>query len=677
MNKFLLLFLTFLSTFFFFNQNFIFIGIFLFLFCFYKTIKNYKKDKIFLTFFAIIILYALIRYLLSNVIDFQNNNITGLVISKKKNYLIIQSFFKKYYVYSNNQKIDFFDIVKLEGDVKRIQIHEIESNFSFNDYLVSKGIYNETYCDKCNLVFDFPFNVNSLKLMFLSNIKNSISSDFIGCIFFSEDINGSEEIDELRFLNLTIMLSLTGSYLNYVIKKVSGLFSLFLSEKVSDIIGILFLTPLFILNIDKFTTYKVIFFFVFNFINKYYLNYRFERIEVISIIGLLFLIFDPYFCFQEGFLLSFIILFFFNYLRMFKKRYKRIKLWLINLMLITIIVLPFQINRTNTVNIFSIVASMLVSSIMKPLFIVFYIIYFYLKLPLFNSAISIIIAVISKIDFNVVNINIPKIPSFFIFIYYLFLIFIFYFTEVNRYKITKYSVLTLVFSISIYAVPLSNFFTFQVSYIDVGQGDSTLIRYREKSYLIDTGGLLYTDVATNTLIPYLRKNRIYKLNGVIITHSDYDHNGALGSLCKHFPVCNVYDRSSVFPIVISDNIKIDNLNTFTGGNDENYNSLVLKFSLKNTVFLFMGDAPKEIETKILKKYKNLKCDYLKVGHHGSDTSSSEAFINYLKPKVAIISCGYKNKFNHPSYSVLKILEHYDVNIRRTDLEGTIYYKFWI
>ena len=87
----------------------------------------------------------------------------------------------------------------------------------------------------------------------------------------------------------------------------------------------------------------------------------------------------------------------------------------------------------------------------------------------------------------------------------------------------------------------------------------------------------------------------------------------------------------------------------------------------------MGDAPKEIEYKIIEDYKFINCDILKVGHHGSNTSTSDAFIKYLKPKEAIISCGKNNKYGHPHKETVSTLKSNNVSIRRTDKEGTINY----
>ena len=90
----------------------------------------------------------------------------------------------------------------------------------------------------------------------------------------------------------------------------------------------------------------------------------------------------------------------------------------------------------------------------------------------------------------------------------------------------------------------------------------------------------------------------------------------------------------------------------------------------------MGDATKKIEEKIMKDNKDLVVDYLKVGHHGSNTSSSEEFIKFYHPKEAIISVGKNNKYNHPSSQVIDTLKKYQIKIRRTDEEGTIKYHIW-
>ena len=255
----------------------------------------------------------------------------------------------------------------------------------------------------------------------------------------------------------------------------------------------------------------------------------------------------------------------------------------------------------------------------------------------------------------------------------LFFIYAYYLT-LNHKPLQHCFSLLLVALTVIYAIPIENRLTDEVSFINVGQGDCTLIRHHQKVVLIDTGGLTYTDLATNNLIPYLRKKRIYKIDSVIITHYDYDHYGALENLQKEYKIGHIYDYYSSFPISVG-RLTFNNYNTYgVTSNEENDRSLVLSFHVLNKDFVIMGDAPSWVEKKIITDYNSISCDILKIGHHGSDTSSCEEFISYMHPKTAIVSCGKNNKFGHPSKSVVTTLNKHNIEIRRTDLEGTITYK---
>ena len=108
--------------------------------------------------------------------------------------------------------------------------------------------------------------------------------------------------------------------------------------------------------------------------------------------------------------------------------------------------------------------------------------------------------------------------------------------------------------------------------------------------------------------------------------------------------------------------------------EDNEFSLVFNLSFLNKKFLLMGDASINVEKYLIENNFDIDCDILKVGHHGSKTSSSEEFIKKISPKEAIISCGYKNKYHHPNDEVVDILKKYNVKIHRTDYEGTISYQ---
>lgn len=114
------------------------------------------------------------------------------------------------------------------------------------------------------------------------------------------------------------------------------------------------------------------------------------------------------------------------------------------------------------------------------------------------------------------------------------------------------------------------------------------------------------------------------------------------------------------------------MNRYDIGNEENSESSVIYFYFKNRYFLMMGDAEKSIEEKIVKDNPDLNVDILKVGHHGSNTSTSELLLSSYRIEEAVISVGY-NFYGHPSDEVIYRLNNYNITIRRTDKEGTIYY----
>ena len=132
-----------------------------------------------------------------------------------------------------------------------------------------------------------------------------------------------------------------------------------------------------------------------------------------------------------------------------------------------------------------------------------------------------------------------------------------------------------------------------------------------------------------------------------------------------------------FQPVTYGNLKFVNYNNhIKEGGEDNELSLVIGFNLGGKDYLITGDASKEVEANMMKEYKSVPCDILKVGHHGSKTSTSDAFIKWLKPEVGIISCGKDNRYGHPHSEVLTILKNNNVKIRRTDLEGTITYFYY-
>ena len=237
-------------------------------------------------------------------------------------------------------------------------------------------------------------------------------------------------------------------------------------------------------------------------------------------------------------------------------------------------------------------------------------------------------------------------------------------------------------------------------YFDVGQGDSSIVRVDGVVSLIDTGGILsYGEgeynykISKNKLIPYLKSNGIRKIDNLILTHGDFDHMGEAIYFVSNFKVdkvvfnCGVSNKleKDLIYVLKEKNISYDScvgkldvgkykfkfLNTGIYDN-ENDSSSVIYFKYNEYKFLFMADAGKNRENDIINKYKIRNIDFLKIGHHGSNTSSDSNFIKVINPKYSIISVGANNRFGHPREEVLDILDKR--KIYRTDMDGSIEIK---
>ena len=234
----------------------------------------------------------------------------------------------------------------------------------------------------------------------------------------------------------------------------------------------------------------------------------------------------------------------------------------------------------------------------------------------------------------------------------------------------------------------------EVHFINVGQGDCTLIKGNKINLLIDAGSKIYKD----KVISYLKKENIKEIHLLIATHPHEDHIGSMSYIIDNFKVNRFYapkvqENTPCFYSMIKSlknkNLKINNLKasdelllsddlkcTILAPESSTYNSLnnysiVMKIKYKNTSFLFTGDAENISESEILSKNSNLKSNILKLGHHGSNTSSTELFLKNVCPELAIASCGKNNSFNHPSIKVIKRLKKENINLLRTDIDGDI------
>jgi len=271
-------------------------------------------------------------------------------------------------------------------------------------------------------------------------------------------------------------------------------------------------------------------------------------------------------------------------------------------------------------------------------------------------------------------------------------------------NLKKYIILILLLSSFFYtffSYIQKNFFqvsnhNLQFHFIDVGQGDSSLIiTPKAKTILIDAGD----EAHAKKVVSYIREQGIEKLDLVIATHPDADHIGGMDKVIKNFDIgvfampdvsakTNQYKqiqrelkakKMKVTRLYQGDKVQIDDdidfeiLSPVKGKkyDDTNEYSIVAKIVYKDTSFILMGDATMENEVDIINNVPDIDIDVLKLGHHGSSTSSSDYFITKTSPNIAIISCGKNNKYGHPHQEVMRVLKKHGVTPYRTDEMGDI------
>ena len=241
---------------------------------------------------------------------------------------------------------------------------------------------------------------------------------------------------------------------------------------------------------------------------------------------------------------------------------------------------------------------------------------------------------------------------------------------------------------------------FVLYFVDVGQGDCTLIITEEnKKILIDGGGNSNSDVGKNILVPYLLDRGIMKLDYIIVSHFDYDHATGVAQILGKIDVSSIIltrqlEENDIYRHILSiakekkikliyvkegDVLKIGGIkisiihpeNKLMINNPMNNNSIVCKVEYNSFSMLLTGDIEMEAEELILRKNINLKADVLKVAHHGSKTSTTGEFLKAINPKVALIGVGKNNNFGHPSNEVIQRLKENGTRIYRTDENGEI------
>lgn len=597
----------------------------------------------------------------------------GLVIRTSENYFIFLSGFDRFYVSSSNHAYEVGDILKIDGEINKLNFTTYESRFDFASYLTSIGVKGEISLKKNGItaLFSTPIRLKAYEKYCLSSFSSDSRALINACLFNQKDSKNAL-MQRLEGLNLLFLFSSSGLVASFFLRRVERLFWYHFSDEQSKAATLIISFLLCVLSPYKIGLWRIFIGRLFTLINiKKKLGFKSYELTCAS--GILLLLSDANLAFQSAFLIGYGASLYSYFANGFFVIMKKSKQPIPRFLLFQFFLFPVMLNSNKGV-------IHLLGPAFMFVFAPFACGYILLGgialvgLPVIKVADALSLGlshVLSFFEASDATFTLYSAGTPFLFAFYILAVGGSFLYQLGQRRNVLIVAAAYVSSYFVSFVPIVPAITQEVSFINVGQGDSILIRDGLNTVLLDTGGNLSFDMAKESLIPYFRKKRIYKIDCLIASHGDYDHIGAKDSLMKNFKVMKFASSPSDFPLKIG-GITLNNLNCY-GHSDENESSLVLTLDFLGSSFLFTGDATTEVEKEILNDNPGLRCDILKVGHHGSSTSTCEQWLDALKPKEAVISCGAKNKYGHPDKEVVSRLNSRGIKIRRTDIEGTITY----
>lgn len=636
---------------------------------------------------------------------------------------------KKFIVYINkkNKKLlEYGDLIEIKGEYSAPEVARNYKGFDYSQYLKTLNIYGTIKVEESKIInknqlSPILISINNIKEKMIDNANRNMpkrtANLLLGILIGERDNIQEDIIESFRTANLSHILAVSGAHTSYIILGITYLISKSKTPKrIGYIITIINLLIFIIITGASYSVVRACIMAIVVIGAK--ICYRKENFFTSICISLIIILIQNPFAINDiGLKLSFmgtagIVIFnksitnFFIKLKIKQKIAEALSVtFSAQLMIMPIIILNFN-TISLTFFISNILASPLlgiiiifgfisifISSILNPISkVLFLILHIFLELLILVSKVT------EKIPGSSILVKTPNI--LFAIVYYILILFFNYFFVIKQNptrrfhkKIIKiitiknikngFKVIAVVFLIMLLLTRIVRIInpTLKIYFIDVGQGDSTLIvTPKNKKILIDGG-----EGKTNVLFQYLLDRRINKIDYIIISHFDSDHCNGLIEIIEKMRVENIVmskqskeseEYKKNLEIIKQKNIKVSSVkaedkiiiekNLYTKilnpaekfeFQDLNNNAIVAKLVYKNFSMLFTGDIEKA-EENLAKKYKNeLKSTILKVAHHGSKTSTSEEFLKYVEPQIALIGVGENNKFGHPNQITIEKLKN--------------------
>lgn len=636
---------------------------------------------------------------------------------------------KKFIVYINkkNKKLlEYGDLIEIKGEYSAPEVARNYKGFDYSQYLKTLNIYGTIKVEESKIInknqlSPILISINNIKEKMIDNANRNMpkrtANLLLGILIGERDNIQEDIIESFRTANLSHILAVSGAHTSYIILGITYLISKSKTPKrIGYIITIINLLIFIIITGASYSVVRACIMAIVVIGAK--ICYRKENFFTSICISLIIILIQNPFAINDiGLKLSFmgtagIVIFNKSITNFFIKL--KIKQKIAEVLSVTfsaqLMIMPIIILNFNTISLTFFISNILaspllgiiiifgfisifISSILNPISkILFLILHIFLELLILVSKVT------EKIPGSSILVKTPNI--LFAIVYYILILFFNYFFVIKQNptrrfhkKIIKiitikniknaFKVIAVVFLIMLLLTRIVRIInpTLKIYFIDVGQGDSTLIvTPKNKKILIDGG-----EGKTNVLFQYLLDRRINKIDYIIISHFDSDHCNGLIEIIEKMRVENIVmskqskeseEYKKILEIIKQKNIKVSSVkaedkiiiekNLYTKilnpaekfeFQDLNNNAIVAKLVYKNFSMLFTGDIEKA-EENLAKKYKNeLKSTILKVAHHGSKTSTSEEFLKYVEPQIALIGVGENNKFGHPNQITIEKLKN--------------------
>lgn len=579
--------------------------------------------------------------------------------------------------------LSYGDKIKVKGTLITPSKNTNQNTFNYQKYLYYKKIYYLVEATSINKIANNHNYLYTIKNTLYQKINKLKSSNYIKTLLFCDNTLSKEIKESYRINGISHLFSVSGMHINFFVSIIYlYLNKITYNKRIKYLITNIFIITYLILFPSSSLLRSAVMSILYSI--NYLLKLKIKKIDILLLTLGGSLLINPFIIYDLGYIYSYTITFFLVLSSSTLKKKNKINKIIYISLLSFLVSIPITIYNSYEINIISILLNIIlvpiISIIILPLTILTYI------FPILDSILYLFTNTLETISLFISKINITKIifpkPS-------LLIIVLYYIIFLLSYQNKKYFYLNIILLIIIYIYPYLNS-NFEVVMFEVGEADCHLIKYpyNKNTILIDTGKNEYK--IKNEVIPYLKSIGIKKIDYLIITHGDEDHIGGSITLINNFQVKNVILNKGTFtdlekeliknlnkkkiPYQININkINLSNHTIYllnnTKYNNENDNSIITYFTYQKYKFLYMGDASITTEDNLLENYNLNNISILKVGHHGSNTSSSKDFISQINPSISLISVGENNIYHHPNKEVINNLSK--SRIYRTDINNMV------